>query len=341
LAHKSWARLFDDATGSVLIKSIEMRRTQLARAGTSPALGLLLLSALWAGAWLRTGLIPRSGVSALPPFLGQAIFFCVFAILAGSIGVARRIKFPRGRRAWACAGIGVGLFVVPAVFVMSTEGWISNLDKVAVFSLTPVFAIVLEPYLQGGALRQGNAALAGALAAVAGILLLLPLDVPGSFRAGAALFALLAASFSIAATNCLAVGIATSLAGRSALPMAALAGAASAICSAVVAALTPHAAWQWDALLDELLWRLLIDLPALFLLFWLMRRMVASRMTARFLLAPLFAILAGLAVEPTLPPARGWLGIVLLACGAAWLVFAPAERDEGDELSLVNAHPDT
>ena len=72
----------------------------------------------------------------------------------------------------------------------------------------------------------------------------------------------------------------------------------------------------------------MLDLPALFLFFWLMRRMAASRMTARFLLAPLFAILAGLAVEPTLPPARAWVGIALVACGAAWLVFAPAEKRE-------------
>jgi len=320
---------------------MELRRTQLARAGTSPALGLLLLSALWAGSWLHTSLIPRSGADNLPPLLVQAAFFCVFAAVAGSIALARHVEFPRGRHAWTCAGIGIGLFVVPAVLATCTEGRISELDRVAVFSLTPVFAIVLEPYLQGGALRQGKAALAGALAAVAGILLALPLDVPGSFRAGVALCALLAASFSIAATNCLAVGIAPNLAVRSSLPMAAVAGAASAICSAVVAALMPHAAWQWDALLAEFSWRLVIDIPALFLLFWLMRRMTASRMTARFLFAPLFAILAGLAVEATRPSARAWLGIALLACGAAWLVFAPAEKTESDELSLTNPHADS
>ena len=108
------------------------------------------------------------------------------------------------------------------------------------------------------------------------------------------------------------------------------------VCFAVAAAVRPHTAWRWNALPTQLLGRLLIDLPALFLLFWLMRRLSASRMTARFLLAPLFAILAGMALEPASPPVRGWLGMVFLAGGAGWLLFAPPERTEVDELSLLN-----
>jgi drug/metabolite transporter (DMT)-like permease len=296
----------------------------------------LLLSALWAIAWLRTDLIPQFGAETLPPAQGQAALYSVFAAVAASIAVAQHFEFPRGRRAWACASIGVGLFVVPAVLAAYAEGWVSKLDEVAVFSLTPVFTVVLEPYLQDSATRQGKAALAGTLAAVVGILLLFPLDIPRSFRAWASLCALLAAAFVIAATNCLAVRLAHNIAGRSTLPMAALASGASAICFAAAAAVRPHAAWRWNALPTQLLGLLLIDLPALFLLFWLMRRLGASRMTARFLLAPLFAILAGMALEPSSPPVRGWLGMAFLAGGAGWLLFAPPERTEVDELSLLN-----
>jgi hypothetical protein len=60
-------------------------------------------------------------------------------------------------------------------------------------------------------------------------------------------------------------------------------------------------------------------------------------MTARFLLAPLFAILAGMALEPTSPPLRAWLGMALVAGGAGWLVFAPAEKTEVEELDSLNA----
>lgn len=307
------------------------------RAGPSPAFGLLLLSALWAVASLRTDLFPSLGGDSLSPVPRQAVLFSVFAAAAVSIAVARRVEFPPKRHAWACACIGLGLFVVPAALVVCAQGRISTRDRVAVFSLTPVFAVVLEPYLQDTAPRQGKAALAGALAGVSGILFLLPLDIPGSFGSGAALCALLAASVIIAATNCLAVRVARNLVGRSILPMAAQAGAASAVCFAAASAFTTPYAWRWSALPSQLLWMLAIELPSLFLLFWLMRRLAASRMTARFLLVPLFAILAGLALEPTSPPARAWLGMALLAGGAGWLVFAPVEKTEVEELESQNA----
>jgi len=280
--------------------------------------------------------MPHLGVDSLAPAQSQAALFSVFAVVAASIAVVRRAEFPHGRRAWACAGIGVGLLVTPAALAACAQGWVSNLDRVAVFSLTPVFAVVLEPYLQDSVPRQGKSALADALAAVAGILLIFPLDIPGSFRAGAALCALVAAAFGVAATNCFAVRLARKLAGRSTLPMAALAGAASAICFATAANFTPHATWRWAVLPAQLVELLLIDIPALFLLFWLMRRLAASRMAARFLLAPLFAIVAGMALEPTFPPPRGWLGIALLAGGSGWLVFAPAEKPDMKRIASLN-----
>ena len=323
-------------TECVFIESMRLGRTGRTRIGLSPALGLLLLSALWAGASLRADLLPNVGAETLSPVQGQAVLFSVFAAVAASIAVARRLEFPHGRRAWACAGIGIGLFVIPAVLWACAQGWVSTLDRVAVFSLTPVLAVVLEPYLQGSEPRQGKAALASALAAVGGIFCLLPLDIPSSFRAGAALCMLLAAAFGIAATNCFAVRLARDLAGRSSLPMAAQAGAASAACFAVAVAYGPRTEWRWSALPFQLLGLVLIDLPALFLLFWLMRSLAASRMTARFLFGPLFTILAGMALEPTSPPVRAWLGMALLAGGAGWLAFAPGENIEVEELDPMN-----
>jgi drug/metabolite transporter (DMT)-like permease len=307
---------------------MSLRQTERKRTGSSPTLGLLLLSALWAIAWMRNDLFPHLDADVLSPAQGQAAVFSIFAAVAASIALARRIEFPRGRRAWASAGIGVGLFVVPAGLAACAHGWVSQLDQIAVFSLTPIFAIVLEPYLQDNALRQGKSALAGALAAITGILCLFPLDLPGSFRAGVAWCSLLGAVVSIAATNCLAVRLAQSLPERSTLPIAAQAGAASTLYFVAVAASAPRIEWRWRELLLQLLWILLIDLPALFLLFWLMRRLAASRMTARFLLAPLFATLAGIALEPTSLPMRALLGFALLAAGAGWLIFAPAETTD-------------
>ena len=329
-------RLTDGAEDCVFIESMRSRRTGRTRRYLSPAVGLLLLSALWAFASLRAELFPAFGTESLPPAARQAVLLCVFAAVAASVAKARRVEFPHGRRAWACAGIGLGLFVVPAALVACAEGWVPVLDRVAVFSLISVFAVVLEPYLQDNEPRPGKASLAGALAAVAGILFLLGLDIPRSFRAGAALCALLAAALGIAATYCLAVRLARSVAGHSSLPMAAQASSASAACFAAAAAFAPHNAWHWSAVPVQLLGLFVIDIPALFLLFWLMRRLAASRITARFLFGPLFTILAGIALEPTSLPVRAWLGIALLAGGAGWLAFAPAEKGEVEELDPMN-----
>lgn len=293
--------------------------------GLSAALGLLLLAVLWALSSLSPDLLPQSTGEILGPMQRQAALFSVFTVLAASIGLARRLNFPRGRQALACAGIGLGLFVVPSILVSFAQGTISALDRVAVFSLTPVFAVVLEPYFEERPAGRGKAALAGAMSAVAGILLVFPLDIPGSYQAAAALCALVAAALAIAAANCFAVRLAHTFAEASTLPMAALAGAVCFVLASVVA---PHSGWRWSRLPLQLLPTFLLDLPALFLLFWLMRRLAASRMTARFLLAPLFTILLGLAVEPALPPLRAWLGMALLAGGAGWLLFAPPDQAE-------------
>jgi drug/metabolite transporter (DMT)-like permease len=309
----------------------------LRRIGMPPALGLLLLSALWALGSLRSDLFPQFGADPLTHTQADAALFCIFAVVAACMAVVRRVEFPRGPAAWTSAGIGLGLFVVPAAVVAWAQGSLSTLDRVAVFSLTPVFAVVLEPHLQGSNPARGKAALGAALAAVAGILCIFPLQIPGSLRAGMALLALLAAAIGIAAANCIAVRLALRVADRSTLPMAAQAAGASGICFAAAAFFAPRNPWNWSGLASQCLGLLLFDLPALFLLFWLMRRLAASRMTARFLLAPLITVLAGMALEFPALSARAWLGIALLAGGAGWLVFAPAERNDVEGLNLRNA----
>jgi len=300
--------------------------------GLPLALGLLLLSALWALGTLRTELFPRFGSDTVSHALGQAVLFSIFAVMAACIAVVRRVEFPRGRSAWACAGVGLGLFLFPAALLAWAQGELSTFDRVAVFSLTPVFAAVLEPYLQGSTPSRAKAALGASLTAITGVLFLFPLSIPGSLRAGTALFALLTASFGIATANCVAVRLAVRVAERSILPMAALAAGVTAICFAAAATFNPHAAWRSSSLLGLLV----IDLPALFLLFWLMPRLAASRMTARFLLAPLMTLVLGMALEAPSVPVRAWLGTLLLGGGAGWLVFAPAERPELEGLELRN-----
>ena len=118
------------------------------------------------------------------------------------------------------------------------------------------------------------------------------------------------------------------------MPMAAQAAGTGALCFAVMAVVLPKTVGSTSTLALFIPKLFLIDVPGLFLLFWLMARLAASRMTARFLIAPLLASLAGLALERMLPPVRGMLGLLLLAGGSGWLVFAPAESEADERISL-------
>ena len=307
------------------------------REGLYPGLSLLLLSMLCAFGWLLPDLFPRTGANPISLPLGQAILFSVFAAMTTSIAMVQRLEFPRGHHAWVCASFGVGFFVIPTSAAAFARNSVSDFEAVAVVCLTPIFAVVLEPYLQDSPPRKGKAALAGALVAIAGILSLVPLEAPSSFRAGVALFVLLLTACELAATNCIAVRIAVNTPGRSTLPMAAQAGGATAISFAVIAVITRGTAWPSTALKVYFLKVFLVDIPSLFLLFWLMSRLAASRMTARFLLAPMFAAFAGLALEQTLPPPRAIVGLLLLAVGSGWLVFAPGESEDEELISLKAA----
>jgi len=111
---------------------------------------------MWAADSLRGDLFPHFGVESLSTAQRQAALYSVFAAVAACLAVARRVEFPRGRSAWACAGVGLGFFVVPSALGAFVQDRASALDRVAVFSLTPVFAAVLEPYLQDSGLRRAG-----------------------------------------------------------------------------------------------------------------------------------------------------------------------------------------
>jgi drug/metabolite transporter (DMT)-like permease len=84
----------------------------------------------------------------------------------------------------------------------------------------------------------------------------------------------------------------------------------------------------------EIAWTTAVELPALLVLFWLMRRMSAVRMTTRFVVAPLIVNIVGfLVLRPSLR-FRAGLGILLIAISAGWLLVAREEEEEPDPLPL-------
>ncbi len=286
--------------------------------------GFLLLCLLWASDSLRGDLLAPSAGFPLPALERQALQYGLLAAGAAAFALARGAQWPPRRRALEWMAAGAGLFLAPALLVHFSRGWISEFTRVALFSLVPVFAVVLEPHLgRGEPMLTGNRLLA-ALTAVAGTLCVFPVDIPGSIAAGSGWCAAIVAAVCAAAANCRAVMLAEEAAAPSLAPAIALGCGSAATGFALVSVLTEHAAWNVSGL--EAIWTAAVTWPALLLLFWLMRRMSAVRMTTRFVVAPLIANLAGLALLRPTVSLRAGAGLLIVAIGAAWLLSARAGK---------------
>lgn len=299
---------------------------------------MLLLCLLWASASLRSDLLPGSAAPANSSLATQAIPLALFAGIAAIAAWVRKVRWPVGRALGATMLVGFGLFVMPAVLIQIAGETIDASTRVALFSLAPVFALVLEPHLGSASANQPRGALMASLLAVTGTLLVFPLDLPRSAAAALAFCEVVAAVASLAAANCIAVRIASEQPARSILSFATIATGCAAIALALMGIIFEHRASRSLSLHNP--WTAL-DLLALALLFWLMRRMTAVRMTTRFLIAPFLANLIGLAFLRPGVQARGWLGLLLIAVGSGWLLFGPEGEPEeaGSPLHINEPRP--
>lgn len=295
---------------------------------------LVLLSFFWALDGLAPDLFPILRHGSLPGMERQAITFALLAAGVAVFAVARRSKRPTWQHAMAWAATGTLMFAVPVLLTFAAQAWVSQLERVAIFSLTPVMAAVLEPHI-GHATHRSNGALLAGLIAIAGALAIFPLSVPGTPAATLAVLAVVVAAACAAIGNCIAVRLATVHAEFSATACAAWMCSAAAVTFAVASAGVERNHWQFPPSAMQMLWLVLVDVPPLLLLFWLLSRMSASRMTARFVLAPLLTVLAGIALEQPQITARMTIGVALLAIGAAWLLFANEKEDAADPIGIL------
>ncbi|WP_348262561.1 hypothetical protein P8935_22535 [Telmatobacter sp. DSM 110680] len=248
------------------------------------------------------------------------------------MALVRREQWPSGRTLRLSAAAGIGLFVVPAVLIAVAKDSIDDSTRLVLFSLVPIFAVVLNPHLGTSSSVQQRGSLAASLVAVTGTLFVFPLELPQTIATAFAFAGILAATASVAAANCVAARIASEPPAPSMLSFATVVTGSSALVLGALGALTEHHLPS-ATLVDP--W-LALDLLALALLFWLMRRMTAVRMTTRFIIAPLLANLIGLAFLRPGVQTRGWLGLTLIAMGSGWLLLAPEDEPErtGSSLSI-------
>lgn len=293
------------------------------------ASGLLILCLLWALGSLRSDLFPFFNAPALPAMEQQAMPFALLAFVSAVFAVLRGARWPGGKQLGSAALLGLALFVVPSLLDHFARSGVTNLTRVALYSLAPVFAVVLEPYIGRSAGVKGG--LIAAMVAVAGTLCIFPVEVPRSLHDAIGLAAVIAAVAMVAAANCWAVVLVNELPVHSTASLAAMSGAIAAVGFLVQSALTEKTIWNVDVAGPNLAWSALFELPALLLLFWLMRRMSAARMTIRFVIAPLIANLIAMALFRPPFDLRTGLGLLLIAGGAGWLLFG--QDEDGDTRS--------
>lgn len=298
---------------------------------------VLLLCLLWAFGPLRTVVAPVASPGELPYFERQALPLALLAVIACAFLMVRRARWPRGRRLIEMSLTGICMFVLPGILLQYSSNWVPPPARTALLTLVPVFTVVLEPYIdqQDPSPRNQNCLLA-ALTGVAGALCVFPIAIPSSTEAVGGFAAAILAAVSIAAGKCKAVALVKLIKDEPSLfpGFVAVATTTSAISLFAASLAVERPVWDPAQLTPELFWSAGIELPALLLLFWLMRQMSAVRMTVRFVLAPLIAITTGAALIRSPLAGRTWAGLALMAAACGFLLLAPEENMQPKGLSL-------
>ena len=292
-------------------------------------------------ATLRADLMPNLLPNLLPALDRECLALGLFSAIAGLASLSpssRASALPRGGSLLSAFLFGLGFFVLPTVLSEASVGWISPITRAALFTLTPFFALIFDPYLKQESGRQNSLALPAAILSAAGTMLALPISVPASLPAVLSYGAIGLAAASIGAAACLAVSAFplrdTHQATPGLAPFATVATATACFGVGVIAFLREPHSWHVDALFSSLGWEAAVELPALLLLFWLIRRTTAPRMATRFTLTLLFPIVIGAPLLGSHLSFRDWLGVAMMATGTGYLLFAREQEAEAPGLSL-------
>jgi len=296
--------------------------------------GLLLLCFLWSLESLRTDLMPGEFAAGLPALEREAIHLGVLAVVGWLLAGVFHSSWPRGRQIWDAMLVGLGMFVVPALLGEAGKNGIPDLTRVALYSLAPVFAVAFEPYLGRLTESQSRGSLLAALGCVIGTLGVFPLMIPRTWEGAGSFFAIILAVASVAATNCWAVRFISELPLKSGAPVASIAGASAAAILTAASFIGERPVWSHVIVGPEIAWTTSVELPAMLLLFWLLRRMSAVRMTTRFVVAPLIVNVVGLVVLRPSMRLRAGIGILLIAVSAGWLLASRDEENPSEVLPL-------
>lgn len=278
--------------------------------------GFLLLSFLRATAWI----IPSTEAS-LPAAEHQAILYGIVgigALLFATRGLSDRLR----ASTWASLSIGsIGLFGLPVVLIGWAQAGVTATGISALFAAVPaVVAVVMATESEGA----GRRFLTPALVAFGGALLLLPVGLPGSLVGDLKLAGLILAILLVGICGVRMFRLLQSVAY---LDAAVVIGLANAIFLSICTITNGSFLWRWSPMTTIISIASLIDLIEMALLIWLLREMSPIRLSARYLVIPLFTLIEGYLILQPQVTARLLVGAALLVAGAAWILFARIEEN--------------
>lgn len=310
------------------------------RTTRAPLAAFLLLCLLGSLGPLRSELAPRVTVSLVPLWLVPAWPYLLAALTAAALTQLRGIPWLPAHRVRAAILIGFGLFIIPAITLRAAGTQIDSFTAVILLALTPIFTAVLEPHI-GCAATQPRHALVAATAAALGLILYFPFQLPRTVAEAASWLLLMITSSVVAASYCRAALLTIQSPQSFAAPAAAIACAASSAALILIASFAHAYGLSFASRPVNLLWSTFVDTPGLLLLFWLLPRLAASRLSSHFVITPLFTSVVALIVVRPAITLRDISGLILATVGSAWLLFAPSfgRDDSSSTLGLMDAPP--
>jgi drug/metabolite transporter (DMT)-like permease len=218
-------------------------------------------------------------------------------------------------------------FGFPALAIELASGSVPEITRSALFAMVPVVVAIVIAATEAGTPGENSArrSLLPALAGLAGLLLLLPLDLPGSARGRLMLAVICTAVILVGISS---VQLHRLLQSFKPTDAAALMCLSSAVFLLAYGLARRTFVWHLSDLVSFVSFSSLVNLIEIVLLLWLLRNLSPVRFAARFLIIPLLTVLeAYVLLHPglTLKIAGG---VALLVVGAGMLIFANPNRDE-------------
>jgi drug/metabolite transporter (DMT)-like permease len=257
----------------------------------------------------------------LPELRRQALGFAAIAIVGVALGGLRRQSKWRLRAAVAAGS--VLFFAVPSVLLVRAREYAPETSVAVVFALAPVAVALVW-----GALTQesdGTGKLIPALMGLAGVLLLLPFELPVSVRGWIAVAEIVAAMGLVAGAGVWLYGLLRHVGATEAL---AIVGISNAVCLFAWCGAVGLLDLRWRDVAGGVWWGWGVGVIVAALTVWLLREMDPVRFSARFLVIPLLTIVEGFVLLRPEVTGRMVVGIGLLAGGSAWMLGVRRQVDE-------------